>query len=194
MRRRLLLAALCGCIGTGGCSDGPLADGRDSPARTPVTEQEPSDTSPTSSSAVSPETVLPEPGGGWTLIETGHVAPVPLDAEGSREGRYRSPNEIAFRVIVVEVANEDSARYTARRWRCDIGWRVALSYLTFAIAASTGTVQETFTPERPPKMTRTPLADTLSPAVKLLGRSPVLSQDFIEANAIRACTDADTES
>lgn len=72
----------------------------------------------------------------------------------------------------------------ANSWACSAGWTVALGYRRFAVAASTGTAQRTFTPEVPPQMTRTPIPETTDPAMELLARSPGLSREYVDEHAI----------
>ena len=68
---------------------------------------------------------------------------------------------------------EDHAAGSARSWRC-AGWQIAFALDGVAIAASTGTEQRTFTPGRPPMMTRSPVPGHEDRVRELLSLSPRL--------------------
>jgi hypothetical protein len=81
------------------------------------------------------------------------------------------------------MADGFSAEEKARRWVC-IGWDVGIAYTGFAFAAGTGTEQQTFTPEAPPHMTRTPLPETKDQSRELLSYSSLLSDQVIREHSI----------
>jgi len=193
--RRDLLTGLTGLVVLSGCS---LDRGEQEPATTRSADET---TNPqlsltltadptlsrTKTPVLSVYEFLPEPGGGWTRIETGDVINSPLNAEDDLRGDYRSPNGTVFRVIILQLPRPGVARFHAERLACEAGWSVSLQYRAFAIGASTGTVQKTFTPEKPPQMTRTAVPDTSADAKQLLERSAVLTEETIEQNVIESC-------
>lgn len=187
------LLSLSGCSSD---SDGsPTA--MDSPPSVPPTTASPtqfestttSPETPTQSPTGTPETsaeeVLPEPDEDWTHVETSSIELVPLIESDNIRGEYRNTEGTRFRVIIAKLPRAGIANRIAERWQCQVEWSVALQYQSFAIAASTGTTQRTFTPEPPPKMSRTPIPNTSDEARQLLERSPILTREIIEANEIQ---------
>jgi hypothetical protein len=107
----------------------------------------------------------------------------PYGAVTATIGEYTNPDGVDFLVPVYEMQADFSAGRKARRW-AEIGWDVAVAYQGFAFAAGTGTTKQTFTPEQPPQMNRTPLPGTEAQSRGLLARSPLLTEDVIEAYSI----------
>jgi hypothetical protein len=180
-RRRLFLRAcvvsgiglLAGCTGGDGSGESSPTSSTDTPSSTP-----------------SPEDLLPEEGDGWTRDQVEHGA-FSWSARGATDGvfgSYTSPENRSYEVVVMEMQPEYSPERKAITWNCTVGWSVALAYRQFAIAASTGTAQETFTPEQPPHLTRTPIPGTAESAKALLSNSSALSREYIDSYAI---SDAD---
>lgn len=143
-----------------------------------------------SSSSLSPENLLPQEGGGWTQnqVESGAFSWSAHGATDGIFGYYTSPENRTYEVVIMEMKTGYSPERKANNWKCHVEWNVTLSYRRFAIAASTGTAQRTFTPEQPPHMTRTPIPETTEPAKDLLSNSPELSREYIDRHAI---TEAD---
>jgi hypothetical protein len=75
--------------------------------------------------------------------------------------------------------SEKFAEGAAHSWAC-AGWQIALSIDNVAIAASTGTYQRTFTPEKPPTMTKSPVPGTDERVRELLTFSLELTESDIE--------------
>lgn len=155
---------------------------------TEETSTDHSSTSPTRQSTPtpqSPEAFLPAETDGWTLERTSDYDWWTIGgAEGIR-GHYTSPDGVPFQVVIMRTTGY-APWSKVRHWVCEVGWTVGLPYEEFAIAVSTGTVQQTFTPEKPPTMTQTPVPDTAAAAKTLLANSPKLTQDQIEVQSVTA--------
>lgn len=194
-RRRSVLTALLTLVPLAGCSlDGvePEDSSESSSTKTKSLNSSNTDTgsdteAATQTAELSVEDVLPKPGDGWSLLDTGSVVNAPLNAENNIQGDFQSPNETKFRVIILEFSRPGIASFHAERLACEVEWSVALQFRSFAVGVSTGTAQKTFTPEKPPQMTRTAIPDTSAEARQLLRRSAVLSQEIIEDKEIGSC-------
>ncbi len=135
--------------------------------------------------AVEPETVLPEPGDGWQLATTDAVGAQPLGGVpgGGASGEYTSPADEQFTVVVIRMRSSFDPSDLAESWAC-IDWDVAVAYEQWAFAAGTGTTQQTFTPEAPPHLDRSPVPGTETASRELLSRSPILSVDKVRDHAV----------
>lgn len=153
-------------------------------------EQSPS----TSTSSPAVQDVLPEARNGWQLRRSDELPVRHLGGESGITGYYTSPEGIRFRVVVIKMKEDYSTATKAEGWAC-IGWDVGVAYRGFAFAAGTGTRQgpETFTPETPPHMTRTPVPGTAMQSKELLSYSPLLSRETIEENE-HVCDDSSLRS
>ena len=113
-----------------------------------------------------------EHGGGWT----------PLGAKDGIIGQYQGPDGASYEFVVMDT-EETYTTGTARSLAC-AGWQVAIAIDGYAIAASTGTEQRTFTPEEPPQMTQTAVFGTDGRVRELLVLSPRLSETDVDENEI----------
>lgn len=140
----------------------------------------------TEPSELSPEDLLPRDGDGWTRdrAESGSFSWSARGASDGIFGSYTSHDEHAFEVVVMEMEPDFDPEQKAAEMRCTVEWSVALTYDRFAIAASTGTAQQTYTSEAPPDMTRTPIPETTDAAAELLARSPELSREYVDQHAV----------
>ena len=185
-RRRLLRASgLAAFASLSGCLWESDRSTTDSPTRERSFED---GTTGSSTEDLSPEELLPREGDGWSgeQVDRGFA----WSARGAEDGvfgRYTSPEDRSYEVVIMEVGREYDPETKATNWACTVGWNVALTYRQFAVAAGTGTRNRTFTPERPPHMTRTPIPGTTEPTRELLSRSPVLSRAFVDRHAITDC-------
>jgi hypothetical protein len=190
---------LCSCslAGSGflaGCIAGESGKETTAPSA-PDTEENggrPTTTSTTASptSSLAPEDLLPREADGWTRnrTERGAFSWSARGAEDGVFGYYTSPEDRTYKVVIMKMKEGYSPERKAVSWKCSVEWSAALSYGRFSIAASTGTAQRTFTPEKPPHMTRTPIPDTTEPAKELLANSPELSREYVDGHAV---TEAD---
>lgn len=195
-RSRRHVLRLCGATSFGFLAGCQVADEEGTPGATRPTDTATRSTAtptPTSSPpgtatatpAASPEDLLPEETDGWTLERTGQYDWTTIGgAEGVR-GYYTDADGVAYEVLIMRMET-GSPEAKVEHWTCEVGWSVGLAYEEFAIAAGTGTVQRTFTPERPPTMERTPIPDTTETARALLANSPALTKQLIDGNAITA--------
>ncbi|WP_459191205.1 hypothetical protein [Halosimplex sp. J119] len=192
--RRSLLRALGAAVpvAVAGCGstdeDDPDEDSSHAPTPTSTPHGVTAVSTPTPTTAVSTTdqsamTVLPEPGNGWTLAETRRMAARMLGAQTGIVGKYESPDGTRFRAVVLERFPRHDPTYKAERWAC-IGWDVAVAYERFAFAAGTGTEQRNYTPETPPHMDRTAIPGSTDRSRDLLARSPILSAELVEENAV----------
>lgn len=110
-----------------------------------------------------------------------------IGGETGASAEYTGPDGVRFRAIVVEREGASSAEVKAHGLYCD-GWPVTVAHEAFAFAAGSGTVQptDTYTPETPPHMTRSPVPDTTGRAAELLTSSPIHTADIV-SNRARAC-------
>ncbi len=167
------VTAIAGCLSDNPATDTPPETGSKSPTPEPTTTVEPTQTpEPTA------EDQLPVPKGDWKLIETDGKDWRMLGGKTGIIGTYKSPTGTLFKVVIMEVQEGYNAETKAERWAC-IGWDVAVAYQGYAFAAGTGTDQQTFTPEKPPHMTRTPVPDSADESRELLSYSPLLSDQII---------------
>jgi len=139
--------------------------------------------SPSSTLDRDAEDALPEPGEGWTLVETRRMAARMLGAETGVVGEYEAADGTRFRAVVLERFPRHDPTHKAERWAC-IGWDVAVAYEEFAFAAGTGTEQRDYTPETPPYMDRTAIPGSAERSRSLLARSQLLDSDAVAANAV----------
>ncbi|WP_436929998.1 hypothetical protein [Halosimplex halobium] len=173
-----------------GCEapDSPEPDADAAPSPAPTDARTPSRTpEPTGSPSPTPDRdageVLPEPGDGWTLVETRGMAARMLGAETGVVGEYEHSRGTRFRAVVLERFPRHDPTGKAERWAC-IGWDVAVAYGDFAFAAGTGTEQRNYTPETPPYMDRTAIPGSADRSRELLARSPLLSIDRVDENEV----------
>jgi hypothetical protein len=181
MRRRQIIglvatsALLCGCLGR--------EESPETPSPTPAeTGNPPTGTSEESTTPSRPESCLPPDGNGWELRGTSEHDPgwTPLGATDGTIGHYTGPNGLSYDFIVmISRPDLDNPEGLARSLAC-AGWQVTLAIDTYAIAASTGTEQRTFTPERPPTMTETAVPNSEDTVVELVERSPCIRASEIE--------------
>jgi hypothetical protein len=117
---------------------------------------------------------------GWTRDRTEEFHAKELGGSEGVRGYYTGPDGTGYQVLVLRAG--DWAAGNARSWRC-AGWQVAFAVDGVALAASTGTAQRTFTPERPPTMAESPVPGTDSRVRELLALSPELEpSDIPEAS------------
>lgn len=128
-----------------------------------------------------PEGYLPEPGDGWEQEKTGDYDWESLGGQDGVRGFYTGPDGENYEAVVM--FSEDFAEGSARSWAC-AGWQIALATDGVAVAASTGTEQRTFTPEKPPTMTRTPARGREDRVHEFLTRSPRFTAEEIERQQI----------
>jgi hypothetical protein len=165
-RRRFVMLAGLSTISVAGCT---------SPSDSPPSTSTP--TSSVSPSATSqPRAFLPEPVNGWTRDRTEEFYAKERGGSDGIRGYYTGPDGEAYQVLVLFAG--DWADGNARSWRC-AGWQVAFAVDGVTFAASTGTAQRTFTPERPPTMTKSPVPGTDARVRELLALSPKLDQSDI---------------
>lgn len=199
--RRWFLSSCCltGSGFLGGCITGESDEEATTPSPTAPSSSDAeenggrSTTTATTGSPVSslaPEELLPQEVDGWTRnrVESGAFSWSARGAEDGTFGYYTSPEDRPYKVVVMKMDEGYSPERKAVTWKCSVEWSVALSYRRFAIAASTGTAQRTFTPEEPPHMTRTPIPGTIESAKELLANSPALSREYVDREAV---TEAD---
>jgi len=174
--------------------DSPTSESRpDSPTserRPPSSTGSPAWTAPstpTETPGLDAADVLPEPGGEWRVESKGGLQVRYIGGETGANAEYTSPDGVRFRVVVVEREDPSSAEVKAHGLYCD-GWPVTLAHEEFAFAAGSGTVQptDTYTPETPPHMTRSPVPETTDRAVELLTSSPILTAAIV-SNRTRSC-------
>ena len=160
MQRRTVLKSAGLSVGlVGGCTGNRS---RTDPSTAPE--------SPTETSAS--QAFLPPSGDGWTLAGTSDYEWAPLGGDDGVIGRYEGPDGQAYEMVVMH--DEDNAEGSARQFAC-AGWQLAFPYEGFAVAASSGTYQRTFTPEAPPTMSSAPVDDRLNRVRELLVRSSELT-------------------
>lgn len=173
-REALQLGVLSAVTALAGCSSD-----RPATATPSGTSMQSAISTPTSSPNRSAVDVLPEPRNGWRLVETEReLGASMLGGETGATGKYESATGGVFKVVALEMEEGFSAEDKAHRWAC-IGWDVTVAYQGFAFSAGTGTHQQTFTPETPPHMTRTPVPDSEDDSIELLTYSPLLSEQII---------------
>ncbi|MFB6138864.1 MAG: hypothetical protein ABEJ26_00330 [Halosimplex sp.] len=194
--RRSVLRAIGAVVplAVAGCEapDSPEPDAGTVPSPAPTDTRTASRTTESPSSPVgspSPtpdrdaEDVLPEPGSGWTLVETRRMSARMLGAETGVVGEYEAADGTRFRAVALERFPRHDPTRKAERWAC-IGWDVAVAYGDFAFAAGTGTEQRDYTPETPPYMDRTAVPGSSGRSRELLARSPLLSAARVDANEV----------
>ena len=95
------------------------------------------------------------------------------------QARYVDPEGVEFVVLVLRPDRERfEVRGAAHGLAC-VGWQVALAHDGTAYAASSGTPQRTYTPEKPPVMEQTAVPGTTDRARTLLSFSPALTPELI---------------
>lgn len=124
---------------------------------------------------------LPPSTDGWELTETDHHHWGALGGTDGIRGHYRGPDVNEYQLIVM--FRNSNTEGVAEAWSC-AGWQIALAVDGVAIAASTGTDQREFTPEKPPTMTRTPVPETKASVRELLLHSPHLTESALEENTV----------
>lgn len=159
-------AALAGCTVDRGTTETPPGTTR----RTPTPESTPSD-------------LLPDPNGEWELTGTEDWNWRMIGGVAGTIGEYDSPDGTLFKVVVMDSGNSASDQ-RAEEWACN-GWDVVLAYRTHLFAAGTGTTEQTFTPEQPPHMTKTPVPGSENESRELLTYSPLLDDGIIEEHRRR---------
>lgn len=179
-RRKVLQSGLLTSLtGLAGCSSDIPATGTPTETSTRSPHSEPTFTvEPTPTPQPTAEDQLPVPKDGWKLVGTEGKDWRILSAKSGIIGKYESPEGILFEVVIKEMMEEFSVEVHAERWAC-IGWDVAVAYEEYAFAAGTGTDQQTFTPEEPPHMTKTPIPGSENNSRQLLTYSPLLSEQII---------------
>lgn len=165
-RRRFVTAAALTLVPVAGCGS-PDENSSPSTSSTPPPSQTP---------ASGPEAFLPEPADGWVRDRTEAFSAKERGGSEGVRGYYTGPDGERYQVLVL--VSGDWAERNARAWRC-AGWQVAFAVDGMTIAASTGTAQRTFTPERPPTMTRSPVPGTDARVRELLALSPKLDRSEI---------------
>lgn len=184
MNRRRVLALLSVTIPISGCTfRGSDTDGTPSdhpPSTTSEPTAETATSTPTSENP-SPRAYLPESTDGWELERTGDFEWSVLGGNDGIRGYYTGPDGGSYEVLVM--FSEYPVDGSARSWAC-AGWQIALALDSVAMAASTGTDQRTFTPERPPQMTQTPASEREAEVRELLTLSPKLTAAVIEDNRV----------
>lgn len=174
----LALSGLSGCLGDSSTNQSSSDSPTSTTAPTATSTKSPTD-SPTESPTVSataipaPESFLPDSQSDWQLERTSDYEWGPLGGSDGIIGLYRGPDGDMYQLLVMQDANNASG--SARSFAC-AGWQLAFAYNAFAIAASTGTDQRTFTPEKPPTMSETPAENKLEMVRKLVLLSPRLSE------------------
>lgn len=127
---------------------------------------------------------LPEEGDGWERTGTRTPDLGELGAEDGIEADYLGPNDVEYRVVVVEWPDAVACdEHSARQW-IDVGWPVVVAHESFTVAAGSGTaaLDQPPTPEHPPYLDRTPVPGGESTARDLLARSPALSASDVREN------------
>lgn len=190
-RRRLLcgisLISVSGCMT--GSSDSTTSISEFPPQRPSKEDTDQNTLTQLSMSDLMIEDLLPRPGGGWRIMEKGRVKPQPLNQENNLRGDFEDERGNHYRVIIVKFPRAGIAQYHSERWKCEAEWSVVIQYGPYSIAASTGTIQTSFTPERPPQMTRTPIPDMSGNVRELLKRSPSISEEILTNNEITSCNE-----
>jgi len=176
MKRRNVLLSICTGLGLlSGCSE-TNGDQTVPTTRTDEDSRPPTATAQSPTKTPSPQTYLPEPGEGWELIDTSDYVWAPIGGSEGIIGKYRGPDGETYKVVIMR--DEDNADGSARQFSC-AGWQIAFAYRGYAIAASTGTLQKTFTPEAPPTMSSSPAPNKTNRVYELLLRSPKLTEDIV---------------
>lgn len=184
MNRRRVLALVGTTIPISGCAfrwsdaDGTASDHPRSTTSEPTVE---TGTSRPASENLSPRAYLPESTDGWELERTGDFEWSVLGGNDGIRGYYTGPDGGSYEVLVM--FSEYPVDGTAHSWAC-AGWQIALALDGVAIAASTGTDQREFTPERPPQMTQTPASGREDDVHELLTLSPQLTAATIADNRV----------
>ncbi len=131
-----------------------------------------------------PESYLPESSGAWEFQGTQQHEPAwsPLGAIDGAIGQYQGPDGYSYEFVVMD-SEEGLSEGNARSLAC-AGWQIAIAIDGYAIAASTGTEQRTFTPEVPPTMTQSAAPETEDRVWELLVLSPRLSEADLDENRI----------
>lgn len=129
---------------------------------------------------LTPEDFLPRETDGWVLERSENGTLSYLGGTASIRAEYTSPDGDGYEVVIMAVSEDIGFVTTAKTWKCQAGWTVALGYRGFAIVAGTGTDQRRFTPEAPPQMTRTPIPGTTETTKSLLANSPELTRETID--------------
>jgi hypothetical protein len=146
-------------------------DGRDTPTTTAYQDY-------------SAEDALPEPQNGWGLDETTDSNGQDLGAIEGIRGIYTSPGGVRFVVDVIKRRSSVAPfNRLSQRSLAETGWDIGIAYGRFLFAAGTGTYQLTHTPEKPPRLDRTPIPGTEDQSRELLSYSPLLTEEWISNNA-----------
>lgn len=131
-----------------------------------------------------PESYLPESTDEWDFRDT-HEHDKGWSSLGANDGtigRYQGPDRSTYEFVVMDT-RQGYTEGTTRSLAC-AGWQIAIAIDGYAIAASTGTEQRTFTPEVPPTMTQSAVPETEDRVRELLALSPRLSEADIDENRI----------
>lgn len=163
--RREVLSA--GIVVLAGCTSGE-----------PSRRHDGTESSPTPSG---PKSYLPKSAEGWELKRTNDHDWEPLGGDRGIRGYYTGPQGRSYEVVIM--FSERYVEGSAESWSC-AGWQISLALDGVAVAASTGTNRETFTPEKPPTMTKSPDPDREDRVRELLALSPRLSETDIEERRI----------
>lgn len=137
---------------------------------------------PTATGGTAAEDLLPRATGEWTLVRTDEYDWRTIGGADGVRGHYTDADGVAYQVVIMAVARGDPQTRVAA-WTCEVGWTVGLAHEEFAVVAGTGTARRTFTPERPPTMTSTPVPGTTDRVLDLLANSPTLTRSAVEAHA-----------
>jgi hypothetical protein len=134
---------------------------------------------------VSAEDALPEPRNGWQYegSTTSNAQWLRLIVDSTR-GMYTSPDggDFVVDVFMKQVGDRFDPGH-ARRYP-EIGWDVGVVHGRSLFIAGTGTYQLTHTPEKPPRLDRTPVAGSDDRSRELLSHSPILTEQWISRNGI----------
>ncbi|GAA0206372.1 hypothetical protein GCM10009000_020860 [Halobacterium noricense] len=131
-----------------------------------------------------PESYLPDSTDSWEFHGTQEHEPAwsPLGATDGAIGQYQGPDGYSYEFVVMD-SEEGFSEGNARSLAC-AGWQIAIAIDRYAIAASTGTEQRTFTPEAPPTMTQSAAPETEDSVRELLSLSPRLSEADLDEHRI----------
>jgi hypothetical protein len=144
---------------------------------------------PASHPDLAAEDALPEPADGWEHVETTHSnAQFERFVADSARGTYTGPDggDFVVDVFMKQVGDRFDPGHASRY--PEIGWDVGVVYGRFLFVAGTGTYRLTHTPEKPPRLDRTPGAESEDRSRELLSRSPILTGDWIARNGV-SCGD-----
>lgn len=177
-----VVTAISGCSGRDtNSTPETVADSETEPDVTETTQR---DSTPGAVAESGPESYLPDSTDGWDFRGT-HEHDKGWSSLGASDGtigQYQGPDGNSYEFVVMDT-REGYTEGTARSLAC-AGWQIAIAIDGYAIGASTGTEQRTFTPEVPPTMTQSAVPDTEDRVRELLALSPRLSKADIDENRI----------